>query len=110
MNGSININGKDYEVAANAASPYIYKQIFHEDFLKKLQESDPDEDIFQKMFYVMRMQAQRSTADCLKLSTETYISFLEEFDPMDIIGATSDITEFYFKQTIKSSVPKDLGG
>lgn len=110
MRGTINISGKEVEVAANAASPYIFKQIFHEDFLKKIQEKDPDEDIFQKMFFVMASQAKMTTPEALKLTFDNYMEFLDGFDPMEIIGSTQNITEFYFNQTFATSVPKGKGG
>ena len=75
MRGTINISGKEVEVAANAASPYIFKQIFHEDFLKKIQEKDPDEDIFQKMFFVMASQAKMTTPEAGLHSTITWSSW-----------------------------------
>lgn len=107
MRGTINISGNEVEVAANAASIYVFRQIFHEDFLKKIQEKDPDPDILQKMFFVMASQAKMTTPEALKLNYENYIEFLSGFDPMDILNAAGEISEFYFKQTFKTSVPKE---
>ena len=110
MRGQIDINGKEYEAAANAASPYIYKQIFREDFLQKIQEKEPDVEILQKMFFVMVNQAEKTTTEALNLTIDDYIKFLEQFDPMEILNATSAISEFYFKQTEKTSAPKEKAG
>ena len=110
MRGTIQISGIEYEAAANAASPFLYRQIFHEDFLKKVQEKEPDVEIIQKMFFVMVSQAEKPTAEVLKLTVEDYIEFLEQFDPMDIITDGGNISEFYFRQAKTTSVPKGKGG
>lgn len=110
MRGKIAIQDKEFEAAANAASPYIYKNIFHEDFLQKLQAPEPDTEIFQKMFFVMVSQAEKTTTEALNLTIEDYLKFLDQFDPMEILEATENITEFYFSQTKTTSVPKNGGG
>lgn len=110
MKGTVNINGKEVELVANAASPYLYRQIFQEDFLRKIQEKEPDTDIMQRMGYVMAMQATKSTAEVLKLTQKDFIEWLCDFDPLDILTATEDITALYFKQTAKTSSPKKAGG
>lgn len=109
MRTIITIGDKDMELVANAASPYLYKQIFHEDFLREIQKPDPDVDIIQKMGYVMNMQAALSTAEILKLNEATYIEWLLQFEPLDIINAGEDIMKTYYGQTKGTSVPKRKG-
>ena len=110
MRGQIEINNKTFEAAANAASPYIYKQIFREDFLQRLQDKEPDVEIMQKMFFVMVSQAEKTTTEALSLTINDYIGFLEQFEPMDLLNASDVISDFYFKQTKNTSSPKGKAG
>ena len=43
MYGTVTIGGKDVEMVANAASPYRFKQIFREDFLKRAIDTNGNE-------------------------------------------------------------------
>ena len=109
MKKVITIGEKDVELVANAASPYVYKQIFREDFLRKMQEKEPDLETIQRICFVMVKQAELSTSDLLKLAIEDYLAWLEDFEPMDILNAGEDITTAYFGQTKGTSVPKKQG-
>lgn len=110
MRKTVNIGGKDTELVANAASPYLYKMIFKEDFLKKLQEQEPDLDILQKMAFVMAKQAEITNMTKLaELSTDDYLEWLLQFEPMDIYNASDDIMALYMGQSRGTSVPKPEG-
>jgi hypothetical protein len=110
MYGKVLIGEKEIGMAANAASPIIYRNIFHEDFLRKVQEKDPDVDLFQKMGYVMAMQAKTSKmSELTKLNFDSYVEWLSQFEPMDIITATGQMSDIYFGNTIKNSDPKKKG-
>ena len=110
MKGTVKIGGKDVGMVANAASPYIYKQIFHEDFLQKLQASEPETDLFQRMGFVMAKQYEMSElSDLMKLSEEDFFGWLMGFESMDIIYATEDIADIYLAQQKATVVPKSEG-
>lgn len=110
MYKDIKIGDKTVGMLANAASPYIYKQIFHEDFLQKIQSKEPDADLFQKMGYVFVKQAEvHDLSELMKLTFEGFLEWLTEFDPMDIMLATGEIGNLYYTQRESSSVPKDKG-
>lgn len=110
MKGTVKIGSKELGMVANAASPYIYKQIFHEDFLQKLQAQQPDPDIFQKMGYVMAKQYETDKlSDLMKLTEDGFYEWLTEYEAMDIILATDAIAEIYLSQKKGSSVPKNEG-
>lgn len=107
MRDTIKIGVRDVEMAANAASPYIYKQIFKEDFLKKIQEPEPEVDLFQKMGFVMTEQAKTNDlSELMKLKLEDYYAWLTEFDPIDILTAGGEISSLYMAQAKSTSVPK----
>lgn len=108
--GTIKIGEMSIEMAANAASPYIFRQLFKEDFLKKLQEKEPDPDIFQKMGYVMAKQAETSKmSNLMKLTVDGFYDWLTQFEPLDILEATGEISTLYLSQTEGLSVPKEKG-
>ena len=110
MKGTVTIGSKEVGMVANAASPYIYKQVFHEDFLVKLQQKTPDVDTFQKMGFVMAKQDETSNmADLVKLTEEDFWNWLLEFEAMDVIYATDAIANIYLAQTKSTSVPKKEG-
>lgn len=110
MKGTVKIGSKEVGMVANAASPYIYKNIFHEDFLAKLQEKEPDADLFQKMAYVMAKQNEiEKLSDLMKLNEDGFLEWLCEFDSMDILYAIEEISNIYLAQKQTTSVPKKEG-
>lgn len=110
MYGTVKIGSQTMEMKASAFSPYIYKQIFREDFLLKLQDKTPDPDLFQKMGYVMAKEAEISKLqDLMKLNIDGYYEWLMQFEPMDVLAATGAISSIYLGQTEKSSIPKEEG-
>lgn len=110
MRGTVKIGRCDVEMVANAASPYLFKTLFHEDFLLKVQEKEPEPDLFVRMGYVMAMQAAKKTPEVLKLKTEDFLAWLEQFDALAPILATKEISEIYYGQTESTSVPKNEAG
>lgn len=109
MKGTIKIGSYEVGMSANAASPYFFKQIFGQDFFRESQKADFDSEIFQKMAFVMAMQDIKTMPEMLKLNQESYIEWLLQFDPMDILNAVGDIAEFYIGQKKTTSTPKKRG-
>lgn len=111
MYGKVHIGNKDVEMVANAASPYIYRQVFHEDFLKKVQEKDIEPDLFVKMGYIMMKQAEADAkmSDLMKLTIDGFYAWLFEFEAMDVLTASADISNIYLGQTEGLSTPKKEG-
>lgn len=111
MYGEINIGSKTVGMLSNAASLYVYKNIFHEDFLKKLQEENPDEDLFQKMGFVMAKMAEiDKPSELMKMNVDSFYEWLYQFDPLEVVLATEDISKLYLASKDGSSVPKSVGG
>ena len=110
MRKPVQIGSKNTELVANAASPYLYEMIFKEDFLKKLQDKDPDLEIVQKMAFVMAKQGEMTSMTQLaELSVDDYLEWLLQFEPMDILTASEEIMKLYLGQTKGTSVPKPGG-
>lgn len=106
MYGKITIGGKEVELVANAATPYRYQQIFHEDYLKKVtgkEEADPN-DFFTKIGFVMAMQAAKK--DLSKVNVETFYKWLEEFEPSEVFAAAGDIADVFNGEAAGTVDPK----
>lgn len=110
MKGTITINDKSYEAVANAASPYLYRQIFGEDFLLAFDPDNPKPELFEKMFFVMVKQEELGMKACLKLTTADYYEWLMEFEPMDIMMEIDQISSLYFANTKGIAIPKNEAG
>lgn len=110
MRGFVHIGEHEIEMEANALSPYAYRQVFHEDFLLELQKTPPAPDLFQKMGFIMAKQAELSkTADIMKLTESQFYEWLCQFDALDVITASNDISTLYLAQTAGLSIPKKEG-
>lgn len=107
MNGIVKIGSVDVGMTANAASPFIYRQIFHEDFLRETQKKDFDPSIMVKMGFVMAMQDSKPMSELMKLKEESFYTWLEGFEPLDVMMASADISNLYMGQTVKTSDPKN---
>lgn len=109
MHGIIKIGSEDVGMTANAASPFIYRNIFHEDFLRETQKKDFDPAIMVKMGFVMAMQDKMQMTDMMKLTESAFFEWLEKFEPLDVMMASGDISNLYMGQTVKTSSPKNEG-
>lgn len=110
MFGKIKIGEAEMDMVANAATPYWFNQVFHEDFFVKSQEfTDGNEggavDLFSKMGYIMKNQAEG--ADLRKLTLDGYLEWLEQFEVMDMALASADIAMLYAGQTKTTSKAKN---
>ena len=110
MKGIVKIGEKEVGMVANAASPYIYKQVFHEDFLTKLQAKEPETDLFQKMAYIMAKQAELpNLSDLMKLTEQGFYEWLLQFESMDVLYSIEEIAKIYLAQKKETAVPKSQG-
>lgn len=95
MFNTVKIGDHEVEMTANAATPYRYQQIFHEDYLKKItgkEKTDPH-DFFVKMGFVMAMQAAKK--DMSKLNEESFFEWLEQFGVSDAFAAADQIADVF---------------
>ena len=109
MRGSMKINNKEVGLVANAASPIIFRQLFHEDFLSEVNGADSGKglDLFQKMAFVMMKQAETSEIkELMELTIDEYYAWTVTLEPMDIMKNLGEIKKIYFGNTIKKSRPK----
>lgn len=110
MIGNIKIGENEVAMAANAATPFYFNQIFHDDFFVLSQKvTDGNEgaavDLFSKTGFIMAKQAEGAQMN--KLNMESYIKWLEQFEPMDLAIASADIAMLYSGQTQTTAKPKN---
>lgn len=110
MQGTVKIGDKNVLMVANAASVYVYRSIFKEDFLVKAQDKNPDPDIFQKMGFVMAKQAETNKmSELMNITIDEFYDWLVQFEPLDILTAAGEISNLYMGQTEGLSTPKRKG-
>lgn len=112
MFATIRIGDKDVGMLANAASPYIFKQVFGEDLMTKFtkMKTEADNSIGEKLGFIFAKQAEISdVSELMKLNMNDYLTWLADFEPLDVFLVSEDIVMLYQKQKKGTSVPKKQG-
>lgn len=83
---------------ANGATPLRYRMIFKKDILKEFQQVEGNNysiavDTVSELAFILAKAAEK--ADMNKLNMETYIEWLEQFEPFDLTEALEDIVDLY---------------
>lgn len=104
---TLNIDGKEVEFSANAATPFRYRQIFHKDLLSILgnEEKAQNEGVeaVTELAFIMAKQAEK--ADMGKLNEEMFFEWLEGFGSMAFVNNAEDILNIYMESTETTSAP-----
>ena len=104
---TLNIDGRDIDFAANAATPFRYRQIFHKDLLSILgnEEKAQNEGVeaVTELAFVMAKQAEK--ADMGKLNEDLFYEWLEGFGSMAFVNGAEDILNVYMESTETTSTP-----
>lgn len=104
---TVSIEGKDMELAANAATPFRFRQVFKKDLLAILgNEKKAEEEGFEtimQLAFIMAKQAEK--ADMTKLNEDTFIEWLENFGSMAFVEAAEDILNVYMDSTVSTAHP-----
>ena len=97
---TITIDGREIKLAANAATPFRFRQMFKKDLLQILGNEEKAEsegvEAISELAFIMAKQAEG--ADLSKMSEDDFITWLEEFGPMAFIESAQDILEAYTDQ------------
>ena len=103
----VEIDGKEMELAANAATPFRYKQIFKKDLFAILgdEKRAMEEGIesVAELAFVMAKQAEKTNMN--KLSYEEFLNWLEGFGPMAFVNSAEDILAVYMDSLQGTSTP-----
>lgn len=104
---TLTIDGKELAFAANAATPFRFKQTFNKDLFfvlgnEKRAEEDGLETIMQLAF-IMAKQAEK--ADMTTLDENQFIEWLEGFSGMAFVDHAEEILNVYLDSTTATSTP-----
>jgi len=104
---TIVIDGKEMSVAANAATPFRYKQVFKQDLFSVLgnekRAEEEGAEAVMRLAYIMHNQAEK--ADMNKLNEEAFIEWLEGFSAMAFVNAADEIVNAYMDSTVGTATP-----
>lgn len=107
MYKKLEIDGKEIELVANAATPFRFKQIFKKDLLSILGNEDKAQnegvEAVTELAFVMAKQAEK--ADMNKLNYDMFIDWLEDFGPMAFVDSAENILAVYMESTASTSTP-----
>lgn len=104
MNKDIKIGDKSIKMSGNAATAIRYKQVFNKDLLlslSKMSEGNYDVEVVQELGFVMAKAAEG--ASFMALTIDDYITWLEQFEQIDVYQAMPDIVGLWL-DTSKLSV------
>lgn len=103
----LTIDGREIELAANAATPFRFKQVFQKDLLQILGNEDKAEkegvEAVTQLAFIMAKQAEK--ADMAKLTNDEFLTWLEDFSAMAFVESAEDILNVYMDQTQNASTP-----
>lgn len=109
MYKKIIVDGNEMELAANAATPFRFKQTFHKDllavFANEKRAEEEGIEVVSELAYIMNKQAEK--ADMNKLSFEDFIEWLEKFEPMAFVDASEEIISAYTESSVSMSTPSE---
>lgn len=100
MYNVVKIGEKDVPMLCMASCDVYYRQIFHEDCIKLQSKSDFDEgdliNFVQRMGFVMAKFAElKDRKEMLKLTEDSFLDWLNQFDRVDYLNALADIRMTY---------------
>ena len=102
----INIDGREMEFAANAATPIRFKQIFKTDLMRMFQDTESVEyyEAVTQLAYVMNAQAEKNGFN--GKSFDDYCTWLEGFTPMAFLNVAEEIVNVWAESETTTSTPK----
>ena len=107
MYRKIEIDGREIEFAANAATPFRYKQVFGKDLFAILGNEEKAEtegvEAVTELAYIMAKQGEK--ADMGKLNYEEFINWLENFSAMTFIENAEQIINVYMESAKTTATP-----
>lgn len=100
MYAKIMIGDKEVEMAANAATPHHFRNMFHKDPMKEFNAIFEDKldqmeaiDTISQVAFIMNMSARKM--NIANLTEDDYIAWLEGFETYDFLTSTQKIVGVY---------------
>lgn len=108
MRKEITIGNESVEMAASAATPFLYQKVFHEDLLRSMQKDPENVSTYIRLAFVLAKQADTPLAEMLqgKVTEESFVEWLDQYETMDLMEAVADVLQLYQESKKGSSVPK----
>lgn len=96
---------------ANGATPIRYKMVFGKDLIVEFQGGDNAAaiaDMIPELAFIMAMaaKAKDGNTDMSLINKDQFITWLEQFEPLDLPMAGEAITNLYVNNTIPTSEAK----
>jgi hypothetical protein len=116
MYREIKIGEKSIPMLANGATPIRYRMVFGKDIMSEFNKVNEDmgkaTDSLSELAFIMSKaaEAQNEHKAMTNLNMESFVSWLEQFEPLDLTLAAEDIVNLYLgnEQTL-SEVKKKAG-
>ena len=102
----IKIGAHNVNFLSNGATPLYFKQIFKSDLLKDLNGDGLEiaQDKIPELAFVMAKQAEK--ANMMQLNYESFVDWLTQFEPLDLVLVGADIANVYISDSIPTEEPK----
>ena len=108
MYREIKVGKSTVPMLANGATPIRYKMVFGKDLISEFQNVESNYalamDTISELAFIMAKAAEK--ADMSKLNMETYIEWLEQFEPLDLTEASDGVVDIYLANSETSSEVK----
>lgn len=105
---------KEFNFLAVGSTPYRYKQVFKSDLMKDVTKlvnkeldyigEDADFSVSDKLAFIMNCQAEKK--DLNQQNFDTFIEWIDQFEPADLFNHISDFIGIYLGNKESTSVPK----
>lgn len=98
---TVKIGNNDIEMRADGATPFLYKQAFGKDLIKIFSEATDTGDtsiaseMASELGFVMAQQAKSPDPLKVDLSRGAFMTWLTQFDAMDLSISSIDIVNVY---------------
>jgi hypothetical protein len=114
MYREIKIGAKNVPMKATGATPIRYRLVFKEDVLTEFSSVGDNYavaiDTLSKLAFIMAMSADDSV-DMSKINIDSFVNWLDGFEPFDITNASDEIVDLYMGNTVgQSEVKKKARG
>ena len=109
MTKEIMICGVPMKFTGNAATPYRYKQVFHNDILKTFVEqgTSMETDRIMELAFIMHMQADGCTnEDYTSTTSDDYVAWLENIDFSEFLTVMPEILGVWVDTSKQESAAK----
>lgn len=115
MYREIKIGKSTIPMLANGATPIRYRMVFGKDIISEFQSANEDggrvSSTISELAYIMAMAAESKDGkvNMSKLNLESFMEWLEGFEPLDITMAAEEIVDVYMSnQETHSEIKKKV--